>query len=159
MRSVDERNKMIEKIRTLPQVLARTVCDLDDEQLDTPYGDGKWTVRQVVHHLADAHLNAFARMKLILTEDNPVLKTYDQDRWTETIDARQINVQSSLLILTGLHLRWCELMESLSEKDWSRSASHPEIGEVTMIRLLEIYSGHGENHLSQIKKLREVKNW
>jgi len=159
MPSGTDRIEMISRIGELPRSLAIMVANLSDDQLDTPYGEGKWTVRQVVHHLADAHLNAFVRMKLILTEDNPTLKPYDQEKWAETSDSVSMNIQSSLLILTGLHSRWCELMKTLTENDWSRTADHPETGKVSLDDLLKIYSEHGDKHLGHIKGLIRDKGW
>jgi len=153
------RQERIQKIRSLPTLVEAAVRDLSDDQLNTPYRSGGWTIRQVVHHLADSHLNAFVRMKLILTENRPTLKPYDQDAWAKLPDTTQTPITSSLSILRGLHDRWTSLLEAVREADWSRSAMHPEIGEVTLEQLLDTYAHHGENHVGQITGLRTQKGW
>ena len=132
MPTPDERHELIARIQRLPAKLREVLENLHNEQLDTPYGPRKWTLRQVAHHLADSHMNAFVRMKLILTEDHPTLKSYDQEAWAETVEAKSLAIGPSLAILEGLHARWCRLMESLSDADWRRGAHHPEMGEVTL---------------------------
>ena len=159
MLTTKERNQMIAKIRGLPSSVEATVKNLNDEQLDTPYRDGGWTVRQVVHHLADSHMNAFVRAKLMLTEEKPTLKPYDQEKWAVLKDTIGIPIQSSLSILRGVHERWTVLFETLSESSWSRLAFHPEIGDITVEDLLTTYARHGENHVGQITKLKAAKGW
>jgi hypothetical protein len=159
MLSAAERLEKIARIESLPSILEAAVRGLTDSQLDTPYREGGWTVRQVVHHLADSHMNAFIRAKLIITENNPTLKPYSQDDWAATIDGRALPVQSSLLILKGLHERWVTLLRSLPDDAWSRTAQHPETGSVTLERQLIIYSGHGDRHVGQITGLRAAKGW
>ena len=159
MPTMQERHEMVETIRQLPIRLKDAVNGLDDTQLNTPYGEGKWTIRQVVHHLADAHLNAYVRYKLVLTENNPTLKPYDQDEWARLRDGSFAPVQASLSILNGIHERWCDLMDTLSENSWRRTAMHPETGEVTLDSLLVTYAKHGENHVKQITDLRESRGW
>jgi hypothetical protein len=154
----DAREQLIRSIETLPQELENAILGLSDQQLDTPYRDGGWTVRQVVHHLADSHLNAYTRTKLILTEEHPTLKPYNQDAWSNLPDAAQ-PVDSSLSILRGLHHRWTVLFRGVSESEWGRAAFHPEVGEMTTESLLASYARHGENHVSQIKSLRVSKRW
>ena len=152
------RQQMIRNIEALPARVEEAVRGLSDAQLDTPYREGGWTVRQVVHHLADSHMNALVRTKLILTEQRPTLKTYDQNAWSGLPDAK-LPVAPSLAILHGLHERWAALLKSLAETDWERTALHPEAGEMTPDKLISMYSRHGENHLSQIRSLREAKGW
>jgi DinB superfamily len=154
-----ERQDMIAKIQRLPADLEVAVKGLHKRQLDTPYREGGWTVRQVIHHLADSHLNGFVRMKLILTEERPTLKPYDQNAWAETVDVTQTPILSSLAILKGLHARWSALLEGLPEASFQRAAFHPEIGEVTLDDLLAIHARHGENHLAQIAGLRAAQGW
>jgi hypothetical protein len=136
MTSGDRRSR-IDRIRALPAALEAAVRGLNENQLDTPYREGGWTVRQVVHHLADSHINAFVRMKLILTEDHPTLKPYDQDSWAALPDTTAMPIGVSMEILRGLHDRWCKLLETTSDSAWQRSASHPERGEVTLESMLE----------------------
>ncbi len=154
-----ERQEKIEKIRDLPNVVEAAVKGLNDQQLDTPYREGGWTIRQVVHHLADSHMNAFVRMKLMVTENHPTLKPYDQDAWAGLPDSNRLPVQSSLAIIRGLHERWATLLAALPESAWVRAAHHPERGEVTMEGTLSTYAGHGANHVRQITGLRQAKGW
>jgi len=153
------RQDWISRIRKLPELLQDAVKGLDDQQLNTAYGDGKWTILQLVHHLADSHMNGFVRMKLVLTEDKPTLKTYEQDEWARTRDAQHYPLLSSLHIISGLHERWCNLLESLPENAWARKAIHSEWGEVTLENLLKNYAEHGELHVRRIMELREAKGW
>jgi len=154
-----ERRQKIERIRALPAALENAVRGLTDAQLDTPYRDGGWTVRQVVHHLADSHLNAFVRMKLILTEEKPAIKPYDQNAWALLPDTIQMPIGVSLEILRGLHDRWTLLMENVPEGSWSRTAFHPERGDVTLEGQLNTYAGHGDKHVEHIANLRRSRGW
>lgn len=154
-----ERHEKIGMIRDLPDSVEAAVKGLDDKQLDTPYREGGWTIRQVVHHLADSHMNAVVRMKLMVTEDHPTLKPYNQDAWAGLADSSRLPVQSSLSILRGLHERWASLLASLPESAWARTALHPERGEVTMEGTLSTYASHGANHVRQITGLRKAKGW
>jgi hypothetical protein len=156
MNTIEQR---INQIEELPSKLEETVSGLTDEQLDTPYRDGGWTVRQVVHHLADSHMNAFIRMKLIVTEDHPTLRPYDQDDWAGLPDGRTGPIQSSLDILRGLHPRIAALLKSVKEEDFARTAYHPENGEMSLDRMLTIYSSHGEKHIGHIEGLKKTRGW
>jgi hypothetical protein len=154
-----ERNAKIRAIGDLPDRLEFAVKGLNDTQLDTPYRNGGWTVRQVVHHLADSHMNAFLRMKWMLTDNNPTIKTYDQDVWAKTPEY-VLPLAPSLSLIRGLHARWTAMLESVSEKDWTaRTANHPERGVVTLDQMLDIYSSHGEKHCGHIMGLRNKMNW
>ncbi len=153
-----DRSEHIKQIKDVPAQLEAAVANLDDAQLDTPYRAGGWTVRQVVHHLADSHYNAFIRMKLALTEDRPHFKTYEQDAWAQLPDMR-LPLAPSLSILRGLHERWGKLLEGLPEESWTRTGVHPENGEMTLNNLLASYSAHGARHVKQIKDLRESRGW
>lgn len=153
-----QRKSKIADIRAFPPILKSAVSGLNDEQLDTPYRDGGWTVRQVVHHLADSHANAYLRFRWLVTEDYPTIKTYDQDVWAALPDTR-LPLNSSLGIIDGLHERWATFLEGLSDEAWARKGMHPEIGEVSLDDLLEIYSGHGAHHAGQITDLRARKDW
>jgi hypothetical protein len=148
-----ERQQMIATLREFPSKLEKLVQPLTDRELDKPAGDGDWTVRQVVHHLADSHMNSFIRLKLMLTEDKPTLKPYQQEAWAMLPDTKDLPVQSSLLILKGLHERWVRLFERLAEDEWSRPGYHPEIGEIKAEDLLVIYARHCEEHTEQIMNL------
>ena len=150
MKTDPERARLIECIERLPSELAGLVAPLTVEQLTTPYLEGEWTTAQNVHHLADSH--SFIRCKLILTEDNPSLKPYDQDIWAAAMDGRGADISASLNLLHGLHARWVVFWRSLPREAWSRPGYHPEIGPVTLEMQLEIYAGHGLGHLEQIRR-------
>jgi hypothetical protein len=159
MLTAAERHDLIAKLRPLPTAVEAAVKDLSAAQLATPYREGGWTVGQVVHHPADLHLNGFVRMKLMLTEVGPVLKPYDQEAWAKLSDTAAVPIESSLLILRGLHERWATLLEDLAETSWKRSALHPEIGVVTLADLLAAYVHHGEQHVGQALSLRSRQGW
>jgi len=152
--STDHVQSQIEQIAALPGKLDAALQGLSSAQLDLPCGQGEWTVRQVVHHLADAHLNGFVRMKLVLTENKPILKPYEQDRWIELHDM-DAPLESSLAILGGLHQRWHRLMARLPGQSWSREGIHLESGLVNLRDLLDLYVDHGRQHLDQIRRLKK----
>lgn len=154
-----ERRERIARLRNLPKLLQEAVKGLDDEQLQTPYREGGWTPAQVVHHLADSHMNAFIRMRLALTEDQPTIKTYHQEVWAELADAKSVVLSPSIAILRGLHRRWSNMLRGLTKKDWARTAIHPERGEMTLEDFLVLYSDHGEKHVGQINGLRQTRGW
>lgn len=158
MSTTDQRTVKIAQIAACPPVLRKAVDGLSDSQLDTPYREGGWTVRQVVHHVADSHANAFLRFRWIVAEDHPTIKTYDQDVWA-TLPDMKLPLEPSLKIIDGLHERWVTFLSALPEDAWSRTAVHPERGVVTMDDLLDIYSEHGANHAGQITGLRAQKGW
>jgi hypothetical protein len=147
-----ERREMIDEIRVLPARLRERVSGLTDAQLTTHFQPDEWTVAQNVHHLADSHMNSFIRMRLILTEDHPTLKPYDQDLWAELADSGTTAIEESLGLLDGLHARWVRLFESLDEAAWRRSGLHPESGEMTIEDILRIYAAHGQGHIDQISR-------
>lgn len=157
--SAEERRTLIDRLASAPDTLEELVGSLSDEQLDIPYRSGGWTVRQVVHHLADSHLNAYVRFRLTLTEDDPLIKTYEQDRWAELADARFAPVDPSLQLLRGLHTRWVALLRQLSPEQFMRCCRHPELGAVSLDRLLALYAWHGRHHTAQIRALAERSGW
>ncbi len=154
-----DRTTQLRALRELPAKLRATVAGLSDTQLDTPYREGGWTVRQVIHHLADSHTHAYLRMKLMVNEDHPTIKPYDQNVWATNGEAARGVIGSSLDLLDGLHRRWADFLERLPESAWSRGALHPERGEVTMTGTLETYARHGEKHIEHIMGLRRTKGW
>jgi hypothetical protein len=158
MSTTDQRTAKIAQIAACPPVLRKAVEGLSDSQLDTPYREGGWTVRQVVHHVADSHANAVARFRWVVAEDNTTIKTYDQDVWATFEDSR-LPLEPSLKIIDGLHERWAVFLRSLPDEAWSRKAFHPERGEITLDDLLDIYAEHGANHARQITQLREREGW
>ena len=151
-------NKWVKEIEELPRMLQDAVKDLDDEQLDTPYRLDGWTIRQVIHHLADSHMNAYIRLKLALTEESPVVKTYDETKWAELADY-QFPVEGSLLLLKGLHKRWAMLLRTLSQSEMEKTFTHPELGEVLIYKNIGMYAWHGKHHLAHITSLLEQKGW
>lgn len=158
MPTMEERKMMIQKIKSLPAILESVVDGLNDAQLDTPYRDGGWTVRQVVHHLCDSHMNAFLRFKWMLNEEHPKIKTYDQDKWA-TSPEYKLPVLEALHLLRGLHERWAMMLDTVPEQAWSRTADHPESGTVTLDSMLKTYANHGEKHCGHIMGLRDKMDW
>jgi uncharacterized damage-inducible protein DinB len=155
-----KRSAWIADIRELPAKLAQAVAGLSEEQLDTPYRDGGWTVRQVVHHVADSHMNSFTRFKLALTEDNPTIKPYEEALWAELGDGKSCPVAPSLALVEALHLRWTALLESMGEADFARTFYHPGSREtVRLDRALGQYSWHGRHHVAHITTLRDRMGW
>lgn len=152
MLTLEERRERINRIRRFPSELEVAVKDLTEEQLMTEFIRGEWTVAQNVHHVADSHMNAFIRTKLLLTEDNPTIRPYDQDKFAERVDSFDAPIQYSILLLRGLHHRWVALFESLSEAEWVRPGVHPESGPITVESILITYSDHGIGHLDQISR-------
>jgi hypothetical protein len=159
MLTTAERNECIQKIQELPPKLETAVKGLSALQLDMPTGEGKWTSRQIAHHIADANISAYFRMKLIATENKPILKPYNQDQWAALADSKTEQVESSLTIINGLHKRWVLFMRSLPETSWTREGIHLENGKVTLDDVLKIYSKHGETHVQQIISFREKMKW
>lgn len=157
--NIDQRNMLIQKIAELPTQIRETVKGLTDDQLDTPYREGGWTVRQVVHHLADSHVNGYARFRHLITEDHPTLKPYDQDQWAKLPDYYDLPLEPSFAILSGLHQRWAYMLANLEQSVWGKSCYHPEDGELSLDDLLEAYSNHGEKHIGHINALKEKMNW
>jgi hypothetical protein len=146
-----EREALIAKIEALPVQLESLLKGVSDERLDRPYRTGGWTSRQVVHHLADSHMNAFIRMRLILTEENPTLRPYNQDAWAELGDAKSGPLEPSLTILRGLHKRWAAALRNVADDAWQRPAMHPQYGATSLEKQLGTYAGHGEKHLAHIR--------
>jgi hypothetical protein len=142
----------IEKIARLPSQLAHLLRGISAEELADPFISGEWSVAQNIHHLADSHMNSYIRCKLILTEEEPPLKPYDQDRWAALPDGQMQDVELSLDILRGLHTRWVLFWSSLREDEWRRTGYHPESGMVTLADQLRIYAAHGEAHMAQIRR-------
>ena len=154
-----QRVTCIEQIAAAPEGLRRAVQGLDDRRLDTPYRPGGWTVRQVVHHVPDSHLNAYARFKLACTEESPAIKTYDETRWAELPEARSAPIDVSLDLLTSLHRRWVLFLETLGPTDFARTVRHPDWGSPTVDFLLAQYAWHGRHHTAHITALRDRMGW
>jgi uncharacterized damage-inducible protein DinB len=154
-----ERKRAIDTLAATPKNLSDAVRGLNDRQLETPYRPDGWTVRQVVHHIADSHLNAYTRIKLALTENAPLIKTYDEAAWANLIDGREGPVDVSLTLLTALHDRWLRLLRSLAPADFSKTMTHPEHGPVSIDFMLALYSWHGPHHTAHITSLRKREGW
>jgi hypothetical protein len=155
----EDRDRWISQIAALPDLLPGALEGLSDEQLDTPYRAGGWTVRQVVHHLPDSHMNAYVRFRLSVTEDTPRIKTYDEKKWAELEDAKFAPIVPSLSLLRSLHERWVRLLQSMSEADWDKAYEHPESGRFPLTRALALYAWHGDHHVAHITSLRGREGW
>jgi uncharacterized damage-inducible protein DinB len=154
-----EREERLAQMLALSGELHAAVADLSDEQLDTPYREGGWTVRQVVHHLADAHMTGFLRCKLALTEDNPVAKPWSQPAFGALPDASRAPIGPSLTLLEGLQERYVALFRGLSDEQWGRTYVPPAGGQHTLAEALHVYSWHGRHHTAQITNLRSSRGW
>jgi len=157
--TAEERQRLINEIAEAPARLRAAVEELSPDQLETPYRPEGWTVRQVVHHLADSHLNSYLRFRLALTEDEPTIKPYDEGAWAKLEDARRAPLEVSLTLLDALHERWVMLLRSLAPTDFARTFRHPEQGVVPLDRNVGLYAWHGRHHIAHITSLRERMKW
>lgn len=155
----ETRARHIGEIAVLPLRFRQAVVGLSTEQLDTPYRDGGWTIRQVVHHVPDSHLNAYIRTKWALTEDAPTIKPYDEAAWARLKDSAVTPVEVSLTLLDAVHSRWVTLLRSLEARDFTRRFNHPEAGERDIDWLVQLYDWHGNHHLAHITTLRQRMKW
>jgi len=149
----------LDRIAETPTKLRAAVQGLSEAQLDTPYRPEGWTVRQVVHHIPDSHLNSYVRFKLALTEDDPTIKPYAEDRWAELADTKATPIEVSLTLLDSLHERWVRLLRSLTPEQWKRTFRHPEMGPMTLEKTLALYAWHGRHHVAHITELRKRMSW
>jgi DinB superfamily len=157
--TAQQRSAALEGLRKFPQNLRSVVAGLSEAQLQTPYRPGGWTVRQVVHHVADSHMNAYVRVRLALTEDWPTVVDYQEASWAELEDARTAEVSTSLDLLEALHVRWVQLFASLDEPAWKRGYTHPEKGRQSIERALILYDWHGRHHIAHITGLSARMGW
>ena len=153
------RSKCIADIECTPARLWEAIRGLDAAQLDTPYREGGWTVRQVIHHVADSHMNSYVRFRLALTEENPLIKPYEEAQWAELRDARTTDPEVSLALLAALHTRWVALLKTFGQSEWGRTFRHPELGEVSLEKNVQLYAWHGRHHAAHITGLRERMGW
>lgn len=153
-----QRRSWLDEIAAMPRHMRAAVEGLSEPQLDTPYRHGGWTVRQVVHHVPDSHLNCFVRIKLALTEEQPTIKPYDEAKWAELPDAKA-PIEMSLALLDALHARWMTLVEPLTESQWKRTFLHPELGSRDLEQTMSLYAWHGRHHVAHITRLRERMGW
>ncbi len=156
--TAEKRAEFIRVIEDLPQKIAAAVEGLNEAQLDTPYRPEGWTVRQTIHHVADSHINSICRFKLALTEENPTIRPYFEDRWAELADS-QMPVDVSLKIIEGVHSRWTVLLESMTDADFKKLLIHPDSGEWTIEQFLALYAWHSLHHTAHITYLRERNGW
>ena len=147
-------------IQSLPPRLEQSITNLDEAQIDTPYREGGWTVKQLVHHVADSHMNAYMRFKLALTEDNPTIKPYEEKLWAELIDTKNTPINISITLLHALHHRWTEVLKYISPEQWDRTVYHPEYKkQMTLWYLLGMYAWHSRHHVAHVTALREREGW
>ncbi len=158
--STEQKEIWLTDIEFLPVELETAILNLDENQLSTPYREGGWNLVQVVHHVADSHMNAFIRFKLGLTEDNPTIKPYIEAAWAELEDVKSLPINISLTILHALHKRWVVLLKSITDEQWNRTFEHPQYKQqMTLWYVLGLYAWHGKHHTAHIKTLREIKQW
>lgn len=156
----DEIANSIERMSTLPARLRIAVTGLTDEQLDTPYREGGWTLRQVIHHIADSHINAYTRLKLAITEENPEIRPYDETKWAECDDAKHSDIELSLNLIDALHKRLVVFLKSLNSDQLNRTYFHPvNKKQSKIIEVVSMYAWHGDHHLAHITKTRESNIW
>jgi uncharacterized damage-inducible protein DinB len=154
-----QKAKYLDDVEQAPARLRSAVRGLSDQQLDTPYREGGWTVRQVVHHVPESHMNSYIRFKLALTEEVPTIRPYMEDRWAKLPDATTAPVELSLVLLEFLHKRWMLVLRAMKPEEWKRTFRHPEIGLMTLEKALALYSWHGRHHLAHVTSLRERMGW
>ncbi|MBL0154032.1 MAG: putative metal-dependent hydrolase [Chitinophagaceae bacterium] len=159
--SIEQKVEWLADIKFLPLQLEQSILNLDEEQLQTPYRDGGWTVHQLVHHVADRHMNAYCPFKLGLTEDNPTIRPYDEKLWAEMHDVQKLPVNVSLTILHAVHMRWFEAIKYATDNDWNnRTVYHPEHKKTMRLwYLLGLYAWHGRHHVAHITTLRDRMKW
>ena len=158
--SVEHLQERLSAIQYLPQQLENAILNLDEYQIETPYRPEGWTVKQLVHHVADSHMNAFIRFKLGLTEDNPPIKPYKQDAWANLNDSKIVPINVSITLLHALHARWGALLNGISSEELERTVFHPEQNkEITLWHLLGIYAWHSKHHVAHITALRDSMKW
>ena len=157
--SEEQKATFLTDIAETPEKLRAAVKGLTDAQLDTPYRDGGWTVRQVIHHMPDSHMNSYVRFKLALTEDEPTIKPYAEDRWAELADSKTTPIEVSLTLFDSLHDRWVRLLRSLTPEEWQRTFRHPVMGAMTLEKTLALYAWHGKHHVAHITELGKRMNW
>lgn len=158
--SSEAKNIFLNEIQFLPDALEAAISNLDEEQLQTPYRQGGWTVHQLVHHIADSHMNALERFKLGYTENVPTIKPYDEAAWAELNDVKELPVNISITLLYALHRRWYTFLKGLKDEDWQRKVFHPEYKrELTLWHYLQVYAWHGRHHVAQINYLRDKMRW
>jgi len=155
----EQRTKLIDDIERAPAALRAAIQGLSPQQIETPYREGGWTVRQVIHHVPESHMNAYIRFKLALTEDQPTIKPYAEDLWAKLPDVQSTPLELSLTLLESLHGRFVQLLRTMQPNDWKRSFNHPELGLMPLEKNLALYSWHGRHHAAHITELRKRMGW
>ncbi len=150
---------MIAQIAEVPARMRAAIAGLDEAQLDTPYREGGWTLRQVVHHVPDSHVNSYMRFKLALTEEEPTIRPYDEAKWAELSDSRDTPIETSLTMLDALHDRWTRLLRAMDDDHFRRTLRHPDIGVMSLDAVLSMYAWHGRHHVGHVTSLRERMGW
>ena len=157
--TAQQKKEFLNDIEQTPARLRAAVSGLSDQQLDTPYREGGWTVRQVVHHVPDSHVNSYIRFKLALTEEEPTIRPYMEDRWAELPEAKSGSIDVSLALLESLHRRWMLVLRGLTDAQWARSFRHPEMGLLSLEKTLALYAWHGRHHVAHVTELRKKMGW
>ena len=157
--TAEQKKQYLNDIEQTPAQLRAAVRGLSDEQLNTPYRDGGWTVRQLAHHVPDSHMNAYIRFKLALTEDEPTIRPYMEDRWAELPESKQAPIDVSLALLDSLHQRWTMVLRNIPDADWKRTFRHPEMGLLSLEKTLALYAWHGRHHVAHVTELRKRMGW
>jgi len=154
-----QKARCLDDIEQTPARLRAAVSGLNDQQLDTPYRDAGWTVRQVVHHVPDSHMNSYVRFKLALTEDEPTIRPYMENLWAELPEAKSAPIELSLTLLESLHQRWMLALRGIKPEEWKRNLRHPEMGLLSFEKTLALYAWHGRHHVAHVTSLRERMGW
>lgn len=157
--TAEQRKQSIDALAAMPRDFRHAVKDLTEAQLDTPYREGGWTVRQLIHHVPDSHMNAYVRFKMALTESDPVIKTYEEQLWAELPDSRETPVEVSLTMLEALHTRWVVLLRALCDEQFARCYVHPQLGPMSLQKALAMYAWHGAHHTAHVMELRKKMGW
>jgi hypothetical protein len=157
--SEEQRRNLISDIEKAPAALRSAVQGLSVQQIETPYREGGWTVRQVIHHVPDSHMNAYIRFKLALTEDEPTIKPYAEDRWAQLSDSQSTPIEVSLALLDSLHDRFVQMLRGIKPEEWKRTFRHPDLGLMPLEKNLALYAWHGKHHGAHITELRKRSGW
>ena len=157
--TAEQKKQYLDDIEQTPARMRAAVRGLSEQQLNTPYREGGWTVRQLTHHVPDSHMNAYIRFKLALTEDEPTIRPYMEDRWAELPESKQAPIDVSLALLDSLHERWALVLRNISDAGWKRTFRHPEMGLLSLEKTLALYAWHGRHHVAHVTSLREKMGW
>jgi uncharacterized damage-inducible protein DinB len=157
--TAEDKKKYLDEIEQTPARFRSALAGLSDEQLNTPYRDGGWTVRQLAHHLPDSHMNAYVRFKLALTEDEPTIKPYMENLWAELPEAKSAGIEVSLALLDSLHRRWMLMLRQFGDAEWKRTFRHPELGAMSLEKTLALYAWHGKHHVAHVTSLKKEMGW